>query len=142
VSQPLCLDEPDTSGRVLRRKRLRFRAVWAWLSGLSDRQRHCRHRQPSESAVVHDHIRPGQHQTVAIACISIRPRHVQHPGTTQRGETVGRSSGSGELSPGRGSTEMISDRRTDANGKLLVKRVRENLPPTAQCGEFGGRALR
>ena len=67
---------------------------------------------------------------------------MQYAGTTEGGETVGGSSSSNEFSPDWGSAEMISDRRTDANGKLLVKRVRENLPPTAQCGEFGGRALR
>jgi hypothetical protein len=53
-------------------------------------------------------------------------------GTTQSGETVGGSSCGGELSPGRGTTEMINDRRPDANRKVLVKRFGENLLPTAQ----------
>jgi hypothetical protein len=60
------------------------------------------HRQPSESDVVHDHIRLRQHQIVAIACIAvrIRARYVKHTGTVQRGETVGGSPGSSELRPG------------------------------------------
>jgi hypothetical protein len=52
------------------------------------------HSQPSESDVVHDHIRPSQHQIAAIACIavSIGSWHIEHTGVTQRGETVGGSS--------------------------------------------------
>ena len=90
--------------------------------------------QSSEPDVVHDHIRPGQHQIIPIACVVVRlsSRHVQHLGTTQPGETVGGSSGTNQLGPGRGSTEMISDGRSDTNGKVLVKRVGENLLPTAQ----------
>jgi hypothetical protein len=57
---------------------------------------------------------------------------MEHAGTTQRGETVCSSSGSGELSPGRASTEMISDGSSDTNRKVLVKRLGENLLPTAQ----------
>ena len=92
-------------------------------------------RQPSESDVVHDHIRLRQHQIVAIACIGVRigARHVKHTGTTEGGETVGGSSCGSELSPGGGSTEMISDGCTDANRKVLVKGVGENLLPTAQA---------
>jgi hypothetical protein len=45
---------------------------------------------------------------------------------------VGGWSGSSQLSPGGGSTEMISDGRTDANRKVLVKGVDENLLPTAK----------
>ena len=61
-----------------------------------------RNRQPSDSDVVHDHIRLRQHQIVAIACIAvrIRARYVKHTGTVQRGETVGGSPGSSELRPG------------------------------------------
>jgi hypothetical protein len=51
------------------------------------------------------------------------------------------ASGSGELSPGGGSTEMISDSCTDANGKVLVKGVGENLLPGPKRGGFGGRAF-
>jgi hypothetical protein len=92
-------------------------------------------RQSSESDVVHDHIRLSQHQIVPIACIGARigTRHVKQAGTTEGGETVESSPGSVELSPGGGSSEMISDRCTDANGKILVKRIGENLLPTAQA---------
>ncbi len=92
-------------------------------------------RQPSESDVVHDHIRLRQHQIVAVACIGVRigARHVEHAGTTEGGETVGGSSCGGQLSPGGGSTEMISDGCSDANRKVLVKGVGENLLPTAQA---------
>jgi hypothetical protein len=58
---------------------------------------------------------------------------VKHAGTTHSGETVGSSSGSNQLSPSRGSSEMISDRRSNANRKILVKGVGENLLPTAQA---------
>jgi hypothetical protein len=37
---------------------------------------------------------------------------------------------------------MISDRCPDANRKALIKSVGEHLLPTAQRGDFGGRALR
>jgi hypothetical protein len=59
---------------------------------------------------------------------------VKDAGTVQRRETVGGSSGSSQLSPGRCSTEMISDGSKDTNGKVLVKGVGENLLPTAQTG--------
>ena len=58
---------------------------------------------------------------------------MKHAGTTEGGETVGGSSGGSQLSPGGGSAEMISDGCTDANRKVLVKRVGENLLPTAQA---------
>jgi hypothetical protein len=48
---------------------------------------------------------------------------MKHAGTTIRCQTVGGPSGSSQLSPGRGSTEMISDDRPDANRKILVKGV-------------------
>ena len=48
---------------------------------------------------------------------------------------MGGSSCGGELSPGRGSPEMISYDCSDANRKVLVKSVGENLLPAAQaCG--------
>ena len=91
--------------------------------------------QPSESDVVHDHIRLRQHQIVAITCIGVRigARHMEHAGTTEGGETVGGSSCSSQLSPGGRSAEMISDGRSDANRKVLIKCVGENLLPTAQA---------
>jgi hypothetical protein len=94
-----------------------------------------RNRQPSEADVVHDHIRLRQHKITAVAYtgISIGPRHVQHPGKTYGGQPVGSSSSSVQLRAGRGSAEMISDGRTDADGKVPVNRVGENLLPTAQA---------
>jgi hypothetical protein len=72
---------------------------------------------------------------VAIACIGvlIGSRHVQHAGTTEGSKAVGSPSGGSQLSSGRGSTEMISDRRPDTNRKVLVKGVSEHLLPTAQA---------
>ena len=73
--------------------------------------------QPSEPGVVDDHVRLRQHQMLAI---------------TYSGVPVGGSAGSCELRPGGGSAEMISNRRSDANRKVLVKCVGEHLLPTAQ----------
>jgi hypothetical protein len=56
---------------------------------------------------------------------------VKHAGTVGRGKTVGGSSGSSQLSPGGGSTEMISDGCPDTNSEVLVKGVSENLLPSA-----------
>jgi hypothetical protein len=72
-------------------------------------------RQSPESDVVHDHIRFRQHQVVAVACIGIGTRHVQHMGTTETSETMGGSSCGVELSPGGGSSEVISDGSSDAD---------------------------
>jgi hypothetical protein len=58
---------------------------------------------------------------------------MQDAGPTGGCETVGGSSCSSELSAGGDSTEMISDGRTDANCKVLVKGVGENLLPEAQA---------
>jgi hypothetical protein len=60
----------------------------------------------------------------------IRTGNVQDAGTTWRCETVGGSSCGGQLSPGWGSAEMISDGCTYANRKVLIKGVGENLLPT------------
>jgi hypothetical protein len=62
---------------------------------------------------------------------------MNHLGTTEGGETVGGSSCGGEFSPGRGSTEMISDGRPDPNREVLVERVSENLLPAAQAWGLG-----
>ena len=72
---------------------------------------------------------------VAITCISDRipTRHIEGAGPTEVSETLGGSSGSIQLSPRRRSAEMISDGCPYANGKVLVKRVGENLLPTAQA---------
>ena len=91
--------------------------------------------KPAEPDVVHDHIWVRQHQIAAITCISvrIRTRHREHAGQTDVGETVGGSSCSIQLSTAGGSTEMISNRRSDANREVLVKCIGENLLPTAQA---------
>ena len=91
-------------------------------------------RQSSESGVVHDHVGLGQNQIGSIARIGVRigARHVQHASPTEGGETVGGSSGGGELSSGGGSTKMISDGCLYAYREVLVKGVRENLLPSAQ----------
>ena len=67
---------------------------------------------------------------------------MKHPRTAEGGQTMSGLSGSSQLTPGGRSTEMISDRRPYANGKVLVEGVGENLLPTAKRGDFGGRALR
>jgi hypothetical protein len=91
-------------------------------------------REPSESDVVHDHIRLRQHQIASVARIVVAfgARHVQHLGTTEGGETMGGSSCRVELSPSRRSSEMISDGRSDTNREVLMERVSEHLLPTAQ----------
>jgi hypothetical protein len=90
--------------------------------------------EPSESDVVHDHIRLREHQIGAITSIGVRlgARHMKHTGKTESGETVGGSSCSGELSPGGRSAQMISDDRPYANPEVLIKSVGEHLLPTAQ----------
>ncbi len=59
-------------------------------------------RQPSETDVIHDHIRLRQHQIAAITRIGvpIGTRHVEHARTTEGGETMRGASGSGELGTG------------------------------------------
>jgi hypothetical protein len=91
--------------------------------------------QPSKSDVVHDHVGLRQHQIAAVTCIvvAIGASHVEHPGTTEHGETVGSSSRGGEFGSGGGSTKMISDSCPYANRKVLVQRVGEHLLPTAQA---------
>ena len=135
--QTLCLDQPGTSGRVPEGAFEVPSGLGVVVGALPTGSVTSCDRQPSESDVVHDHIRLRQHQIVAVACVgvSIGARHVKHTGTTESGETVGGPSGGGELSPGGGSTEMISDGCSYANRKVLVKRIGENLLPTAQaCG--------
>ena len=89
--------------------------------------------KPSESNVVHDHIRLRQRKIAAIACVGVcvRTWDMKHAGTTGSGETVRSSAGSGELSTGRSSTEMISDRRADTNCKVLIEGINYHLLPTA-----------
>jgi|SRR5215211_5536329 len=91
--------------------------------------------QPSQSDVVHDHVRLRQHQIGPITRIAIRilAGHMEHTGTTKSGEAVGCPSRGVELSSGGNSAEMISDGCPYANRKVLIKRVGENLLPTAQA---------
>jgi hypothetical protein len=56
---------------------------------------------------------------------------MKQAGTTGGGETVRSSSGSGELGSVRGSAEMIGNGRSDSDRKMLIKRLGENLLPTA-----------
>ena len=95
-------------------------------------------RQPSESDVVHDHIGLRQHEIVAVTFIvvGIGAGHMEHPGTTQRGETVGGSSCAGKFSSGGLSTKVIGNGCSYANGKVLVEGVGENLLPSAQSGRL------
>jgi len=58
---------------------------------------------------------------------------VEYTGTVKGVETWGGSSGSGELSPPRGSVEMINDCCSDANRKVLIERIAEYPLPTAQA---------
>jgi hypothetical protein len=84
-----------------------------------------------------DHIRLREHQIAAVTCIrvGIDTRHVEYAGTTEGSETVGWLLGRHLAQLVWGSTEMIGDGCSDANGKVLVKCVGENLLPTAQtCG--------
>jgi hypothetical protein len=93
------------------------------------------HRQSSEPHVVHDHIRLGQHQVGPIACIvlGISTGYLKHAGTAECSETVGGPSCGRELGSVGRLAEMISDRRADPDRKVLIKRVGENLRPTAQA---------
>jgi hypothetical protein len=92
-----------------------------------------RHRESSMSDVVHDQVRLGEYEIGTVASIGVRvgTRHMKHTGTAQTSETVG-GWASGRVPQGWGSTGMISDGRTDTNGKVLVNGVGEHLMPTAQ----------
>jgi hypothetical protein len=138
--QTLCLDQPGTSSRIPERALKVASGLRVVVRALQPGSLTSNNRQPPESNIVHDHIRLSQHQMVAIACVvvAIGARHMEHAGTTKGGKTVGRSSGSSQLSPGGRSIEMISDSCTDAKCKVLVKGVGENLLPTAQA--WGPRA--
>jgi hypothetical protein len=137
--QPLCLDQPGTSGGIPERAPEVPSGLGVVVGDIPTGRVTADHGQPSEPRVVHDHIRLGQHQIIAIACVGIRIRirKMKHAETPQRGETMGRSSCGGELSPGWGPSEMISNRRSNANGKVLVKGVGKHLLPTAQAWAFG-----
>jgi hypothetical protein len=73
--------------------------------------------------------------------IRVGARHVKHAGATESRETGGCSPCCSELSPSGCSTEMISDGRSNANRKVAVKGVGENLLPTAQAWRPGAPGL-
>ena len=142
--QTLCLDEPGTSGRIPERASQVSSGLGVVVRTPPTRSVTSCNPQPSESDVVHDHIRLRQHQMVAVTCIGvrIRTRHVEHAGPTEGGETVGRSSGGSQLSPGGRSAEMISDGRSDANARFLSSASARTCCQRPKRGDFGGRALR
>ena len=135
--QTLGLDYPGTHGRIFERPSdvpygLRV-VMWALATGSVT----AGSAESSEPDIVHDHIQLRQYQIAAIACVvvTIGVCHMQHAGTTECGEAVGCSSCGGELRPGGGAAEMISDGCSDTNRKVLVKGVGENLLPAAEaCG--------
>ena len=133
--QPLCLNEPGTSGRIPKGASKVASGLGVVVGTLSTGSVTPRHGQSSESDVVHDHIRLRQHKIATIACIVVRigARHVKHLGTTEGCETVGGSSSSRELGPGGRSTKMINDSCSYANREVLVKRVSKNLLPTTHA---------
>ena len=133
--QPLCLDKPGTSGRIPDGASQVSNGLGVVVLVLATGCVAYCNPQPSESDVVHDHIRLRQHQMLAVACIGvlIGSRHVVHAGLTEGGETVGRSSCGNQLSPGGHSAEMISDGCPDTYRKVLVKCDGEHLLPTAQA---------
>jgi len=141
--QAVCLDEPRTSGGIPERASKVTNGLGVVVGALPTGSGTPRNRQPTESDVVHDHVGLGQDQIVAItgAGVRIRTGHMQHADPHERGETLGGSPCGGELSTGRGSTEMISDRRPNANRKVLVECVGEHLLPTPQAWGFGRSGL-
>jgi hypothetical protein len=113
-------------------------------------------RESSESDVVHDHVWLRQHPIVTVARIAVAVRtghvkhtgmaeggetvrtgHAKHTGMAEGGETMGGSSCGGELSPGRGPAEMISNGCTYANRTMLIKGVGKYLLPAAQAWRLG-----
>jgi hypothetical protein len=69
---------------------------------------------------------------VTRIAVYILAGHVEHTGTVEGGETVGCASSGGELRTGGSSAEMISDGCADADRKMLIKGVGQNLLPTAR----------
>jgi hypothetical protein len=136
--QPLCLNELGTSRGISQGASQVPCGLGVVVGALPAGSVRSSNGQSSESDVIHGYIRLSQHQILAVACVGVRIRtgHVKHLGTAEGGETVGGSSCGGEFSPGRGPTEMISDGNPDADRKVLVKCIGENLLPTAQARSF------
>ena len=137
--QTLNLDKPGTSGRIPERASQVSSGLGVVVRALATGRVTSCNPESSESDVVHDHIRLRQHQIVAITYIGVRlgARHMEHAGTTESSKAVGGPSGSSQLSPGGRSAEMISYGRTNANRKVLIKCLGENLLPTAHTWRFG-----
>ena len=91
-----------------------------------------RNHSPSESDVVHDHIRPSQHEIVAIVGVGIGALRIEHLRPAEGGETVGAVRRAAVSSARVGSAEMISVGCSAANGQVLIKRVGEDLSPSAE----------
>jgi hypothetical protein len=132
--QPLCLNEPGTGSRIPEGASQVSSGLGVVVGTLPTSNVTSCNPQPSDSDVVHDHIRLRQHQIAAISRIGlcIGARRVQHLGTTKRGEIMGGSSCGSELGPRGASTKVISDGCPYANRKVLIKGVGENLLPSAQ----------
>jgi hypothetical protein len=98
--QPLSLDQPGTSDRVPERASQVPGGLGVVVGAPPARGVSSSNRQPSKSDLVHDHVRPRQHQIGAVARVGVGvgARHVKCAGTTEAGETVGGSSGSNQLS--------------------------------------------
>jgi hypothetical protein len=82
----------------------------------------------------YDHVRLRQHQVAAVACIvvGIGFRHIEHAGTTKSGGLWAARLGGGELSRGSGSTKVIRNGCSYANGKVLVDQsLGDPLQPAA-----------
>jgi hypothetical protein len=69
----------------------------------------------------------------------IGARHMEHAGTTEGGETVGRSLCGSQLSPGGRSTEMIGDRRPDTNRRFSSRASARTCCQRPKRGDSGGR---
>jgi hypothetical protein len=132
--QPLWLDQPGTSSRIPKRAFKVPSGLGVAVGALPTGSVTSGKPQPSEPGVVHDHIWLREHQIVAITYIGVRlVRHVKHTGTAEGSEAVGGSACGSQLSPCGGSTEMVSDRRSDADREVLVKGLGENLLPSTRA---------
>ena len=90
--QPLCLDQPGTSGRIPEGASKVPSGLGVVVRVLPTGSVISCNRQPSESDVVHDHIRLRQHQIVAVACIGVHigARHVEARGHDRERRDYGR----------------------------------------------------
>jgi hypothetical protein len=138
LSTPL-LDSPGTSGRFPEGSSKVPSSLGVVVRGFAPSSVVSCNPESSESDIVHDHVRPGQHQIAAItrSVIGIGAWYMEYAGPAEGRETVGCSSCRGELRSGGGSTKMISDGCPYANRKVLVQRVGKHLLPTAQAWRLG-----